>query len=343
MKFKYTSFVSTVFMAFVACFCATEEVHAKECPAGQYQWASGCHKCKDGCYCPGNGANQGWGALSNCKPAYGTFKLGAKEHNSGANNILVCPNDYPRSDEGASKASDCYRMDGDHYLPNKSFKCDPGKYLKKYNQSSCSPCPTGEKDYCPGGTFKISSSDQGLSKCTGSTKANNNHSGCEDPKAAFSEVKCKAGEYLPKNSKSCASCKSGTRYYCPGGTFQAPATADIGIKECGSGQKTNSNRSGCIADGANVKAGYYLPANTTTPAPCKTDKAYYCPGGDFKEKKTDQGIKECPKGTSQNKDKSACSKTVSKSDMEKCWIEANELTISKNNYQVCAVGKRYYI
>lgn len=44
------------------------------------------------------------------------------------------------------------------------------------------------------------------------------------------EVKCEAGYYLPKNSKTCAECTQ--NHYCPGATYQISATTDQGIEAC---------------------------------------------------------------------------------------------------------------
>lgn len=149
---------------------------------------------------------------------------------------------------------------------------------------------------------------------------------------------CSSGTYLPAGHNDCLPCKTDGVHYCPGGTFAASTKKDSGISECPKGQKANDKRGGCLSDKESVPAGSYLRANEVTPVPCKTDKNYYCPGGEYKVSKKDQGIFECPKGSRPNDTKSACKKLVSKDLMQQCFLTVAD----PDKYKSCLTGSRYY-
>jgi hypothetical protein len=75
---------------------------------------------------------------------------------------------------------------------------------------SCSPCK--DRHYCPGGTFFVSSTDQGI---TGP-----------------SSVYCAAGQYLPQSQTTCSICKKDKQYACPSGTYKTGKSYDQGIVLC---------------------------------------------------------------------------------------------------------------
>ena len=180
-------------------------------------------------------------------------QLAYSEELANSLGIFSCPSQYPESDAGASKIADCYVSVG-------------GK--KVYNKT----------------------------------------------------LNCKAGQYLPRNSNTCSACKTGNRYYCPGGTFHTSTESDQGIK-------TENT----------VPAGYYLPAGQTQPVPCKGAKSY-CPGGKFDQSTKDQGIFDCPNGGRANKDKTACTITILKEQMKECWTDS----VDPDKYKTCVLAKRYY-
>ena len=110
-------------------------------------------------------------------------------------------------------------------------------------------------------------------------------------------ITCKAGNYLPANSAVCNLCKNkeGNNYFaCPGGDYKFNKTKDSGIIMCGTDEQTNSDRSGCIKPTTKCDPGYYLPASATSCSQCRD--RYYCPGGSFIKKPSDQGLIKCQSG-----------------------------------------------
>lgn len=300
MKFK-----SSIFAIMTVIPCVTlyvNDAKATNCSAGDYQWALACHKCSKGCYCEGHGDNQSWGALT-CYPESGSYKLGAKSFGSAyaPHKIGVCPKEFPESDAGTNSERNCYKEYNGKRLYNRSETCKAGWYFPK-NSNGCEPCPKGEKDYCPGGTFKPKTiDDQGLSQCSSSQKANSNHSGCEN-KAI--NVTCKAGQYLQAGMTYCTPCRD--RYYCLGGSFTT-ASIDQGLKSCTNNSKPNAAKTACVIT---CKAGQYLPGKAASCRSCKD--RYYCPGGTYFASPNvlaynrDQGLLSCPSNKVPNKDKTAC-------------------------------------
>ena len=126
------------------------------------------------------------------------------------------------------------------------------------------------------------------------------------PKLYYKKITCSAGQYLPKNSDSCTSCKDDTGAYCPGVKNVVPSTSiDQGLNICPDKQKPNSERTACEDTSIHFDAGQYLPANSTSCVACK-DKSYACTGGKFYQESFDQGITTCGDGYAQNDDKTQC-------------------------------------
>ena len=420
MKFNYNLFSYTL------CLLCTEilysqSAHAVSCGAGQYPYLSWCHDCTEGCYCTGPGFHQGWGYLYSCDTDKAKTKFGASWQDSGWNNVYTCPKDFPKSEKKAKSVEDCYVEIAGKKIYNKRATVKAGQYLPMQSNTPVACKTDNDKTYCPGGTFSASlTSDQGLKKCSDSEKASSDRTKCE-----HINVKCEAGRYLPSGWSSCSPCKSdGNRYYCPGGSFSAAPSTNMGLKECPSGKVANSDKTGCIVppthcdpgqylprgatqckdcksryylcaggpitvgltydqgirkcDGnlvanaentscvtdtvakenlelikslpagtISVPAGKYLPAGKRTPATCR-GTTNYCPGGDFDEASVDQGIVECPKNTRANKDKTACTATFTKIQMQygpygkdtpytrQCWLK----TDSAEDFKSCVFGTK---
>ena len=122
----------------------------------------------------------------------------------------------------------------------------------------------------------------------------------------------------------------------------------------------NAENTSCVTDTVNleliqplyegtisVPAGKYLPAGKKSPATCR-GTTNYCPGGEFQVASVDQGIVECPKNTRANKDKTACSKSLTKIQMQygpngkntpysrQCWLKTN----SADDFKACVFGTK---
>ncbi len=269
-------------------------------------------------------------------------KLEYSEELANSLGIFSCPSQYPESDAGAKSAEDCYASANGQKVYNKTLNCKAGQYLPR-NSSSCTACKTGERYYCPGGSFHTSTShDMGL------------------------KIKCEAGQYLPKNSSSCTACKTSNRYYvCAGGTFTTYSSSDLGIKKCTGGLVANDGRTACQDSNGNtvtqssentsatihVPEGMYLQANQTEPVSC-TGATKYCPGGEFEKASVEQGRYDCPLNGRANSDKTACVVSVSKTWMQygplgtntpykrQCWHQADAL--DPGRYIACVLSGRYY-
>ena len=126
-----------------------------------------------------------------------------------------------------------------------------------------------------------------------------------DPNKTY---KCSAGNYLPANKTSCATCTSAN--YCPGGTWKI-STKNQGINPCPNGYKNSNKGSSKITQCfRKVEAGYYLAkkqatSNTICPANKykEAHNVYYnstssctnCPSGFGKSSKGSTSINSCYK------------------------------------------------
>ncbi len=128
-----------------------------------------------------------------------------------------------------------------------------------------------------------------------------------------SEVECKAGNYLPKNSKNCESCsKAGLEpnEYCPKGTYYFSDTKNQGITDCPSGQVHSADFKECVS-GIECYPGEYLRKDSYTCESCSERTGLknneYCPGGTYKySKDRDSQPATCPAGQTPNAERSAC-------------------------------------
>ena len=336
-------------VAFAACYNSG---------AGEYCLTNKRYPCPSGCYCEvadgdygamdrkGNGQSDIYTDQVDSWCRYGSsciWSAGAGQ--CGTSNdakVFRCPAEFPNSEMAAQTKEDCFAKisdGGSAYtkLYNKTTKCLAGQYLPR-NSNSCAACKTGERYYCPGGTFHASTShDMGL------------------------QIKCEAGQYLPGGASSCKKCKTSSRYYfCPGGIFASYLSDDQGIRKCTGDFVANSDRTACedakgnleliksLYEGTiSVPAGKYLPAGKKSPATCR-GTTNYCPGGDFNVASVDQGIEACPPNTRANKDKTACSKVFTKIQMQygpngkdtpytrQCWLK----TDSAEDFKSCVFGTK---
>ena len=254
----------------------------------------------------------------------------------------------------------CYNSGPKEYcLTNKRYACPPGCYctgatgdygaLDRKGNGKDDISKTDVENWCKvgiacpwkDGTGQCGTSDLakifrcpvGFPFSDGSTSSIYD---CYDSnKVHYKEITCESGKYLPKGAMSCEKCKS--RYYvCVGGTFPSKPTSDQGISKCPSNQIANSQQTSC-SDSIYCEPGLYLPANETEPVPCNGVKSY-CPGGTFSKASKKQGIFDCPNGSRANKDKTACTVTLVKAHMKKCWTDYND----PDKYKTCVLAKRFY-
>ena len=67
----------------------------------------------------------------------------------------------------------------------------------------------------------------------------------------------------------------------------------------------------------NCDSGQYLKKSKTSCDPCPSNEGKYCPGGTYETNTdADQGIFDCPAGTSTNSDRSGCKVSVSQRKMK---------------------------
>lgn len=191
--------------------------------------------------------------------------------------------------------------------------CDSGKYLPA-KATSCSSCPS-RYYLCAGGSWGISSSDQGLVKCSSGQHADYSSKTCvSDAPAPEPTYSCSSGQYLPAGATTCKSCPS-SYFKCSGGTFKK-SSVDQGIQECPSccpsGQVGDTSKKQCVDATYNCKEGEYLPAGETSCKACK-ETNYLCLGGNgLKKSSVDQGIKQCDPDYSANYEKKECVKNPPK-------------------------------
>lgn len=166
-----------------------------------------------------------------------------------------------------------------------SVTCDPGTYLSA-NQSECSTCTAG--NYCLGGTFETSASDQGLTVCptgyddggTGLTAQNE----CKFQTTpgywigtvnSSTEIICSSKYYCPSTLVNYGS--NGSRIYCPT-NYDDGGTGLSAIEQCK----------------FLTYSGYYiLNANDTAQTVCPS--GYYCPSVYVSYGQTGDKI-QCPEG-----------------------------------------------
>ena len=232
----------------LAAYCDSSDKH--KAPAGQVCLYNHTLMCRPGCYCTGGGKQ----LVSD-----GDFQKGCEQRWGSWNNHgggwTLCPSDFPKSDQGASKESDCYQLKNNG---GKFYKiargCDEGTYLKAGTQNEpCEPCPNGY--YCPRNPYMIVSltKDQNLNKCPDGQVANSDHTGCKksasgsDNANADPDIIVNAGEYLPANAAEAVKCtsSSGTRkQYCPGGVFKKFGQKQ-GIVDCPYNADATNDKKGC--------------------------------------------------------------------------------------------------
>ena len=204
--------------------------------------------------------------------------------------------------------------------------CDIGTYLPA-NSGDCAACT---ENICAGGTFTVTTYDQGLGqRCVAPEKPNHRTGKCDRDM-----ITCISGTYLPANSPlgtECSPCPNGK--LCLGGTFEIMRSIDQGAdgtcqgdtiisssgKECIAcefGKKPNSTHTACVSTGSTtVNPGYFLPKGSTESKKC-TSTSKYCPGGTFDPSTSrDQGQFDCPTGSRATDDKSACAVTLTKKQM----------------------------
>ena len=260
----------------------------------------------------------------------------------GSNDCKECPKDGKSICEGTGNFKPtCNGADS-----NQGIRvCDSGSHPNS-TSTACESCPAGST--WDGSTCK---NEQAAPTST------------DTPSAPVDDnsVKCFPGEYLPGNASSCSPCPAGS--YCQGGTFEKGHSIGLGIEDCGDNEYSGTGQSKCFtcetgtapnaehskcesADNIYVKPGYYLPANSIEPRPCKGTKKY-CPGGYYGKGTTDRGIFDCPYNSDHNKSKTGCRLELTKEQLRlgvygkegittsQCWIKTDP-----EDYKTCIYGNR---
>ncbi len=187
-----------------------------------------------------------------------------------------CPTSHPNSEGGSNGMSQCY-----YSCPTKTVEHATSVtpvvakiYYGAGSESSCAYNVQCAEDYVP--------VDNGTANPT-----------C---KKVVHSATCPAGQYLPANASSCATCPADS--YCVGGTFEYPIASAQGIASCPAGQISASGSdasSDCHLPSTTCPAGKYLPANASSCTTCPADS--YCVGGTFEYPiASAQGIASCPAG-----------------------------------------------
>lgn len=159
--------------------------------------------------------------------------------------------------------------------------CDSGTFLPA-GGTSCVSCVDDSRvrtdQYCPGGTFKYSETDnQKIENCGVGGSANSGKTGCE--------IECVSGQYLQKNDTTCSPCPGDSvsqGKYCPGGgPYPYPNDTDQGLKSCPEPSEDNK--------------AYYIESNNCIICPagsqCSKWQKTECPAGTFSK----QGSLVCTK------------------------------------------------
>ena len=210
--------------------------------------------------------------------------------------------------------------------------CAAGTYLKK-NTSTCSTCAKGY--YCSGGTFEFNISvSQGITACPAgsycpagvsapiscSTLGGGlyTNSAAKATAATGCYITIAASKYLSSPSEtSLADCTAG--YYCAGGDFHYSSSATnqgrTGVCDantystggataatctaCPDGMVTTGTSAGYHNAKSDCKvtcsAGEFLRKNNSACETCVS--GYYCPGGTYGYKTSNQGVTQCAAGT----------------------------------------------
>lgn len=220
---------SCFFKALFACICLVGWVDVSIAVyCDQYQPAEAgywCHNtqvypCREGCYCLGGRSTATTQNVQNkCRQH--------EDPELEAFGVYLCPDNFPKSDEGAAAISRCYTVScpGVEKGYRGPYSCNAGSYLPAKGMT-CSLCEAGY--YCPGGSFQFSCYDnQERGQCTGNRYSVAGASSCQVCEAAGYAVtknadgfntgcaRCPAGTIPKSDHSECESCPRG--YRCSGG------------------------------------------------------------------------------------------------------------------------------
>lgn len=284
------------------CFLPAESfAKSKSCSAGEFLFSTKCRDCPIGCYCAG-------GDLSSLDP----------DDNLSANTL----------------ASYCAGSTSECYTGNSKFTKDKSEY-SNWSWGACGRQDAAKIYRCPDG-YTSNSNSTAKSECYFKSSSGDT--------VYYTARNCSAGTYLPAKSGSCQQCTKGEKDYCPGvsNVYPSPSKPQ-GVSTCENGKQPNNDRTACVEIAKNepkkqtqtnkktkihCESGEYLKADTEKCVEC-SGSAKYCPGGDFNKLSKDQGIFNCPNGGRANKDKSACTITFTKKQMQECWIYSGDSDMYK--------------
>jgi len=270
---KPTTITSATIGTAVAAAVAASKI---SCSSGQYLPANAksCSSCPSRYYlCVG-------GSWSTSSSDQGLVKCSSGQHADYSSNR--CVSDTPAPTYTPTPA------------PDPTYTCSSGTYLKA-NQTSCSSCPSSYFK-CVGGTFKKSSSDQGIQECPACCPSGQ-VGDASKKQCVDATYNCKEGEYLPAGEISCKQCK-GANYLCLGGSGLKKSSVDQGIRQCDADYSADYNKKECVKNPPKMytcEAKKYLPAGKTSCVDCKGAN-YFCSGGSFQQMDSDQGITKCNAG-----------------------------------------------
>ncbi|MBR5903920.1 MAG: hypothetical protein IKZ49_00100 [Alphaproteobacteria bacterium] len=325
----------------------TSELNSKGvylCPSDYPNSAGGASKASD-CYTTTNsGAKVYYKKTVKCDA--GKYLPAGEVTCSACQSDSVCSGgsfDFSKSStQGLTKCSGGQVPNAKHTAcENQKITCSAKKYLPA-KATSCASCPS-RYYLCVGGSWSVSSTDQGIVACKSGQIADYNRNQCVNeatpapeptpaptpaptpeptpaptpepapaPKPVY--VNCVPGTYLKANETNCSDCANKPGHYCIGGTYPQDSF-DQGATLCPENSMPNDKKTACEYGAFTCEPGTYLPAKGIKCIQCSSNKNY-CPGGTWKPADFDQGLKICPLTSVANPSRTACILTLSKAQLQ---------------------------
>ena len=337
-------------------YAASEDCSIKAAP-GYYCLTKGTKPiCPKGCYCPGGFNAHADVANKSSMENYCKREWGSDDEQFRNSGINRCPAEYQNSVAGAVSINMCYKTNPlAYYKAQTGVDCPNTQPAGKFCKDNAAVAvvtlaPVPMSVDCRPGCY-----------CTGGTKKN----------VGALDVK-KVCENKPNDNSKLLTLNAAHVYYCPAYYPDSAASAtsinscyrkdsDEHIYHYGSCPKNltfDKDTESCIqtvdrrnAQTANesngltptvntitVQAGSYLPANADKAATCKDvasiKDSQYCPGGYFSKSNKNQGIEDCPCNGKSNNNRSKCTTSLTKKQMESCWHKTD------SDYKKCMCGDK---
>ena len=161
MKKIICTFLSIFILGITVFFDSAMAAACMKASAGKYcVWLS-LKDCAAGCYCTG-GSVFYWTISDVPKGCSERWKGMSDIEDKG---VHLCPDEFPKSDSGASAATSCYYLYNNTKIYNKDVTCSAGQYMPA-NSNNCATCPANS--WCPGGTYHTGRSASGINACSSS-------------------------------------------------------------------------------------------------------------------------------------------------------------------------------